>query len=147
METFQNLLIGVLGSLIATVFFLFYANWSDKRRERKKYAASVGKYNGYGTTVPQGTIIDKNHLLSKVEITYKGGNLLEIILKEHDNPHEWQGLISMESNHYGTIIWRYNILHGENVDANEHRFGLKKFVYFPKDSKKTAYLMGDIQAG
>jgi hypothetical protein len=53
----------------------------------------------------------------------------------------------MESNHYGTIIWRYYILNGENVNPDEHRFGLKKFVYFPKDNKKNAYLMGDIQAG
>jgi hypothetical protein len=147
MTTMQNLLIGVLSSIIASVFFLIYVNWKDKKKEKKKYAASVGKYIGYGTTTQQGTIIDKNRSLSNVEIIYEGGNLLKLILKEINNLHEWHGLISMESNHYGTIIWRYTILNAEKVNSDEHRFGLKKFVYFPKDGKKTAYLMGDIQAG
>lgn len=145
--TIENLLIGVLGSLIASGLFLLYTNYRDKKRERKKYAASVGNYIGYGTTVPQGTIIDKNRPLSNVKITYSGGNLLKLVLKEINDPHEWHGLISMESNHYGTIIWRYVKLHNEKVNPDEHRFGLKKFVYFPQDNIKTAYLMGDLQAG
>jgi len=29
----------------------------------------------------------------------------------------------------------------------EHRFGIKKIVFFPKDDKKVAYLMVDIKAG
>ncbi|MEB2786996.1 hypothetical protein [Algoriphagus persicinus] len=53
----------------------------------------------------------------------------------------------MDSNHYGTIIWRYDKLHDNKVNPNEHRFGLKKFVYFPQDGKKFAYLMGNIDAG
>jgi hypothetical protein len=145
METMQNLLIGVLSSIIASVFFLVYVNYMDKKREKKKYAASAGKYTGYGTTTNPGTAIDRNQPLSDVEIIYEGGNLLKLILKEINHPHEWHGLISMESNHYGTIIWRYSILNGEKVNSDEHRFGLKKFVYFPKNNKKTAYIMGDIQ--
>lgn len=143
----ENLLIGVLGSLIASRFFLLYTKRKDKNIEKEKYGAAVGKYIGYGTKVNQGTIIDRNKPLSNVEITYEGGNILKLVLKEINDPHEWHGLISMESNYYGTIIWRYVKLHNENVDRDEHRFGLKKFVYFPQDGKKTAYFMGDIQAG
>ena len=72
---------------------------------------------------------------------------MQIHLKEINDPHQWQGLISMESNHYGTIIWRYINLHGKEIDPKEHLFGLKKFVFFPRNNKKVAYLMGDITAG
>lgn len=145
--TIENLLIGVLGSLIASGLFLFYTRRKDRNAEKEKYAASIGNYIGYGTTVAQGTIIDTARPLSKVEISYEGGNLLKLVLKEINHPHEWHGLISMESNHYGTIIWRYSKLDNEKVNPDEHRFGLKKFVYFPQDNKKTAYLMGNIEAG
>lgn len=147
MVVLENLLTGIVGSLIAAVVFLLYTIRRDKKIEKEKYATSVGKYIGYGTTQQQGTIINKEKPLSKVEITHQGGNLLKLVLKEINDPHEWHGLISMESNHYGIIIWRYIKLHNEDVNPDEHRFGLKKFVFFPQDNKKTAYLMGDIQAG
>lgn len=147
MEIIENLIIGALGSLIASVIFLRYTYYKDKKGVKEKYAASVGIYIGYGTTDPQGTILNKERPLSNVQITYEGGNLLKLVLKEINDPHEWHGLISMESNHYGTIIWRYVKLHNQIVNPDEHRFGLKKFVFFPQDNKRFAYLMGDIQAG
>ncbi|XHR93864.1 hypothetical protein ACFJIV_26735 [Mucilaginibacter sp. UC70_90] len=147
METIQNLILGVASSIIASVLFLFYVSHKDKEKEKKKYAASVGEYIGYGPTVPNGDIVDMKSPLSNVEIIYEGGNLLKLVLKEINNSCEWHGLISMESNNYGTIVWRYDTLNGNKVDQDKHRFGLKKFVYFPKGNKRIAYLVDDIEKG
>ncbi|MEB2785218.1 hypothetical protein [Algoriphagus persicinus] len=82
MSILENLIIGALGSLIASVVFLIYTSYRDKKAIKKKYAASIGKYIGYGTTEPQGTILNEERPLSHVKITYEGGNLLKIVLKE-----------------------------------------------------------------
>lgn len=144
---FSNLLIGAVGSLIASGIFLQYTRRKGKAADKEKYAKASGTYIGYGPKSEGGSTINQDRPLSNVEIIHLGGNLLQLTLKEINDPHEWQGLISMESNHYGTLIWRYKKLHGKEVDMEEHRFGLKKFVFYPKDNKKVAYLMGDIQAG
>ena len=143
----SNLIIGATGSLIASFLFLQYTKRRDKAIDREKFAKSTGKYIGYAPKNEGGSTINKDRPLSNVEIIHLGGNLLQLTLKEINDPHEWQGLISMESNHYGTIIWRYKKLNNKEVDVEEHRFGLKQFVFFPKEDKKVAYLMGDIKAG
>ena len=43
MKVLENLLTGVIGSLIATVLFLLYTIRREKKIEEEKYAASVGK--------------------------------------------------------------------------------------------------------
>ena len=142
-----NLIIGAIGSLIASFLFLQYTKKRDIEIERKKYAESAGKYVGYGPSTDGGSIINHDRPLSDVEIVYLRGNLLQITVSEKNDPHVWQGIISMESNHYGTIVWRYIKQHGKDTAENQHLFGLKKFVFFPKANKKVCYLMGDVQAG
>ena len=142
-----NLIIGAIGSLIASFIFIRYTRKRDKEIERRNYDDSVGTYTGFGPTTDGGSIVNLERPLSDVEITYLRGNLLQITVKEINDPHTWQGIISMESNHYGTIVWRYIKQHGQDTAEKQHLFGLKKFVFFPKDNKKVCYLMGNLQAG
>ena len=144
MEYIINLLIGVIGSLIAAYLFLNYTKKKDAKTEEVRYSASAGKYIGYG---PDGNTIDETKPISNAIIEYIGGNQLKLTLTEKNDPHEWIGIISLESNNYGTIVWRYDKLHGKKVDPKEHRFGLKKFAFLPWEGRKVAYLMGDIKAG
>lgn len=142
-----ELVIGISGSILASLFMLYFVRLLEKNWQKRKYGAASGTYVGYGPTIAGGDIVNQRAPLSNVKISYLSDNILTLVVKEIDNPNEWQGIISMENNHQGKVIWRYHILHGQKVDASLHRFGLKDFVYFPKDKIKTAYLIGDITKG
>lgn len=134
--------IGIIGSLIASALFLWYERCKDEKREKLKYGAAAGKYTGYGPTTPGGDTINLEAPISCAEITYLGGNMLEIILKEKRNKgdeNEWKGQISMESRNYGIIVYKYTILHGKQAGNNKHRFGTKRFHFLPEE-KKIVYL-------
>ncbi|MFD2873653.1 hypothetical protein ACFS5N_14300 [Mucilaginibacter ximonensis] len=143
-EIVQNLGIGIIGSLIASAVFLLFTNWTYKKDKKKKYSAASGKYIGYGPTEKRGDVINMNRPLSDVKIIYQESNLLNIVLKEREHENEWHGLISMQSNNYGTIIWRYVVLGGKKVPSENHRFGTKQFAYLPRGNQKIAYLIDDI---
>lgn len=49
----------------------------------------------------------------------------------------------METETYGTISWRYNILHGKPVNLLTHRFGFKRLMFLVRDNKKIVYLVGE----
>lgn len=143
----NNLVVGATGSLIASFIFLEYTKRKDKQGDKERYGKAEGTYIGYGTTTENGTTINDKSPISDVKIIHLGGNLLQLNLKEKNNKHEWEGLISMQSNHFGTIVWRYTILNDEKPPSSEHRFGLKKFVFYPRDNKKVAYIKGELDSG
>jgi hypothetical protein len=139
-----NIVLSIITSIIASRLYQLYIDKRQKKLEISKYARSAGSYTGYGLKT-NSTFLDTDNPLSKVNITYFDGNMLKLELKEINNPHEWHGLITMESGNYGIISWRYEILHGQKVPINEHQFGVKKFVYFPKDDLEIVYLIDETQ--
>ncbi len=137
-----NIIISIITSVIASRLYQLYIDDRQRKSEKEKYARSAGSYTGYGL-YPDSTLLNKDYPLSKVTITHLENNILQLVLKEINNPHEWHGLITMESGNYGIVSWRYEILHGQDVPINQHQFGVKKFVYFPKDSLEVVYLIDE----
>lgn len=134
-----NIVVSIITSVIASRLYQLYIDDRQKKIEKTKYARSAGSYTGYGL-YEDSTLLNKDYPLSKVTITHLEYNMLYLVLKEINNPHEWHGFITMESANYGIVSWRYEILHGQKVPINEHQFGVKKFVYFPKDDLEVVYL-------
>ena len=142
-EIICNLCIGVTGSVLASVIVIVYTQYKDKEKIKEKYSGPVGTYIGYGHTQQGGTIVNMDTALSEVTITYISENKLQLTLKEINNPHQWSGIVAMETESYGTLSWRYDILHGKPVDMKTHQFGFKRLMYLTRENKKIVYLVGE----
>jgi hypothetical protein len=138
-----NLIIGMTGSVLASVIVILYSRKQDKEKVRKQYSGPVGTYTGYGHTQQGSTYINSDAPLSEVFIEYIAENKLKMTVKEIAAPHQWSGIVAMETEAYGTVSWRYDILHGKPTDMKTHQFGFKRLMYLTRENKKIVYLVGE----
>ncbi len=142
-EIIVNLLIGAIGSIIASFIVIHFTKRIDKEKIRLKFSGPVDKYFGYSYT-PQGlSTISTDKPISEVSITYVEDNKLKLILKELNSPRQWSGIVAMESESYGTVSWRYDILDDKPVDLHTHLFGFKRLMFIKRENKKIVYLVGE----
>jgi hypothetical protein len=142
-EILFNLCIGVTGSVLASGIVIAYSQYKDKEKIKQKFSGPVGTYVGYGHTQQGGTIVNMDIPLSEVTIKYIAENKLHLTLKEIKHPHQWAGIVAMETESYGTLAWRYDILHGKPADMKTHQFGFKRLMYLTRENKKIIYLIGE----
>lgn len=138
-----NLLIGTGGSVIASIIVILYTRRQDKTQIQQKYSGPVGDYLGYGLTSQGSDTIINGSTISDASIVYLSDNKLQLTLNEIGPAHQWSGIVAMETETYGTISWRYNILHGKPVNLLTHRFGFKRLMFLVRDNKKIVYLVGE----
>lgn len=142
-DIFMDLAIGATGSIIASIIVILLTNRTNKEKIRLKFSGPVGEYYGYAQTSEGSDTILIDKLISEVSITYESENKLLLTLKELNHPHQWSGIVAMETESYGTVSWRYDILHGKPLDITTHRFGFKRLMFLTKENKQIVYLVGE----
>ncbi|MGD1047077.1 MAG: hypothetical protein ABR936_17370 [Bacteroidota bacterium] len=138
-----SLAIGIISSFIASIMFLKFTNRTNKEEFRIKYSGPVGEYSGYSYTGPNSINIQLEQPVSDAKIEYVSENKLRLTLRELNNPNQWTGIISMETEYYGSVSWRYNILNNKPADITTHSFGFKRLIYLTIDRRKMVYLIGE----
>jgi len=146
-DILMNLAIGATGSIIASIIVILYTKRTDKEKVRLKFSGPVGEYFGYGHTTQGNSTISTDKPISEVSIKYEEDNKLKLILKELNSPHQWSGIVAMETENYGTVSWRYDILHDKPVDLYTHLFGFKRLMFVTRENKKIVYLVGEERYG
>ena len=109
-----NFFFAIVSSITATVLTLLCLSLCNRIRNRMKFSKAKGKYRGDGTD-------------SDALIKYKGGNRLSITVTHDEGKRTWEGLITMDNEHYGTLGWKYT--------DNSNEFGFKKCIVSKEDKK------------
>ena len=138
-----SLAIGILSSIIAASIVLVYTRRSDKEKIKRKYSGPVGEYSGYSYTGPEAINIQLDNPVSHATIQYLSENKLLITVKELNNNNQWSGIVAMETENYGSLSWRYEVLNNKPVDIKTHSFGFKRLMCLTIDNKKIVYLIGE----
>lgn len=134
-ELLLGFFLGVLASIIAS-YFVLNKERSNKRKEAKcKWYKYHGIYEGFGYIQGSNSIINPVPQ-SKAEIKYIQDNKLTISLK-HDK-REWTGLIIMDFENFGSIVWQY-----KPEQKNEHIFGFKRCIFNEEEDRFCIYLVGE----
>ena len=128
-----SLLIGVVASLTASWIAWRLSLRYSRRCYRRKYGRFPGKYEGFGFMKEDGRKL-QDQPQSQAVIRYQKDNLLLIELEHNDR--KWSGFITMETENYGTVAWRY---HGLPNDKRE--FGLKRCIFNLEEDE--IYLIGE----
>jgi hypothetical protein len=98
----NGFLLGVFSSIIATLI----TNWYIARETRKRFAAAIGNYVGFGFEDDKANpLVRKPTTQSEAKVQYKKKNILQIIVKHGDRT--WDGDIAMEHETFGTVVWKY----------------------------------------
>ncbi len=134
-ELFIGFALGITASVIASVVLLRAERISKKNESRRKWERYKGTYAGYGYDQGSDSIINPSPQ-SEAKIYYKIDNKLEISLS-HDS-REWSGLIIMDFENYGSIIWHY-----KPIQEHEHNFGFKRCILKEDNEKFCIYLIGE----
>lgn len=126
----------IFSALVAASIIYLIECFLRKSRNRNKFIKLEGKYDGYGYK-EYDLIKDKPQ--SRAKIKYYKDNLLKISVS-YGNKYsrsKWVGIITMELDNYGSIIWYYKIKEGQKFE-DRHSFGGKKLVV--REEKKKLYL-------
>ena len=139
-ELVNGLFIGILSSVLATIIVLTIQYLHRKSVFKKKFLILEGEYEGYGYSDSYPTKLNTNESQSNASIKYIERNKLKIYVK-HDE-RKWTGDLIMESENFGTIVWKY-----DSEKADEHNFGFKRcYVWKDNDANKLfLYLIGESQ--
>jgi len=134
-EFINGLLLGTIASLFGATIVLL----CQKIILRKRYKFLEGKYDGYGFRDDDLTL-RKQDPQSKAEINYKNDNKLEIIVSHGsgNNQRTWSGMITMELETYGSIVWQY-----KSEQDYEFNFGLKRCIVKRENEKVYLLLIGE----
>jgi len=164
--TTQQLLVDSVIALVsgivsgAIVAFATYRiiSWRDKQALRDKFgkADDEGKaYKGYRFEKydeddgehKKGEfkwVLEKEPA-SEARIKYKQNNILSITLTSLEAKNSetgehlvWDGEMAMESENFGTVVWRYT-----NLPKPQHRFGFKRCIVKEEFDKVYVYLVGE----
>ena len=106
----SNLFPGIVATALTALYLFVY----NKIQNRKKFSKAKGKYHGDGTG-------------SEASIEYKGGNKLRIKLTHDGRKRTWEGLITMDNEHYGSLGFKYT--------DRQNEFGFKRCI-ITDDGKK-----------
>jgi hypothetical protein len=123
-DTSINLLVGIIGSIVASIIFTITNDKLRSRKEKIRYGKIEGLFKGEGNT--------------SADVHYMGKNQLEISVTE-GNGDIWLGFISLYNQKNGTIDWNYL-----QPDEKVARFGLKKIIITNADNFK---LIGEKEKG
>ena len=107
---------GVITSAIGTCLVIRWQTRRLKRLQAEKYGKMGGNYRGFTFEASNGRTLTTEPK-STAEITYLKANLLKIRL-DH-NGRSWQGLIAMEMEQYGSLVFKY---------LDSHEFGFKRCI-------------------
>jgi len=124
--------VGFLSSLLASLLERRSQMARTKRLQAEKYGKMAGKYQGFTFEASNGRKLSTEPK-STAEITYLKANLLKIRL-DHDD-RSWEGLITMEMEQYGSLVWKYL-----NSIQEEYEFGFKRCII---NSLTEIYLIGE----
>jgi len=125
--------VGVITSAIGTCLVIQWQSDHKRRIQAEKYGKIAGKYQGFTFKASNGRKLSTEPK-STAEITYLKDNFLKIRLVEH-NGRSWQGLITMEMEQYGSLVWNYL-----NSTQEEYEFGFKRCIV---NSPNEIYLIGE----
>ena len=134
----MGFVIGVLASLVVAAAFACGSWWSGRRLLRKRYEGLVGDgYEGWGFVDDEAAeLVRKPQPQSQASIEYVARNILRIHVV-HDG-REWTGEVSMENEHFGTVVWRY-------IDVADGReaFGFKRIMVSTQPGLVKLLLVGE----
>ncbi len=143
-----EILIAILASLAASIVVF---SITEIVAPYFRYSRLAGKYEIFWIKNWRegGDEIDFTKPMGNAELTYKGGNKLEILYRQtrHETEysevdHRWKGTLIMETPHNGTIAFNYTMLGGKPLDMHKHRIGFKKVICDHRRDKKVIYLIG-----
>lgn len=127
--------LGFIASLGASMLILKIERLNKRKVSRNKWQKYQGNYVGFGYEQDNGSILNIKPQ-SKAEIEFIQDNKLTISLK-HDK-REWTGLIVMDFDNYGSIVWHY-----KPEQENEHVFGFKRCIFIEETERFCIYLIGE----
>jgi len=134
----MGFVIGVLASLVVTAAFAFGRWWNGRRVLRRRYDGMVGDgYEGWGF-VDDGAaeLVRKPKPQSRASIEYTARNILRMHVV-HDG-RQWTGEVSMENEHFGTVVWRYT-----DVANGREAFGFKRIIVSAQPGLVKLLLVGE----
>jgi len=136
--TAMDFVIGMSASLTVTVVFAIGGWRYGHRVLRKRYEGMVGDdYTGWGFVNDEAAELERrSQPQSQARIEYVARNILRIHV-EHDKRH-WTGEVSMENEHFGTIVWRYT-----DVAKGREAFGFKRIMVSAHPGPVKLLLVGE----
>lgn len=139
-QLYNGLLLGVIASLISSIIVIRFEKNRRRKKDKTKYNYLEGNYDGFGFKKDDLTLIDPEQQ-STAKVNYLKDNKLEITVTHNSGDNEqrtWSGIIIMELETYGSIVWRY---HPEQ--ENEFNFGLKRCIVKREKGKVFLLLIGE----
>jgi hypothetical protein len=118
----SDLFLGFTSSVLAVIFTTVINSWRLKQQDKKKFSKAAGKFLGY-TPLEQKPRKLSEGLKSEAQIFYEGKNRLRIQLTHDDGKRTWEGVITMENEHYGSLSWQYI-----NMPPGQYEFGFKRCI-------------------
>jgi hypothetical protein len=135
--------VGALSSLAATAL----AHLVGRVSWKKRYGKAEGQYEG--KVFKKDTWELAEEPVSKAEIEYKQDNVLSIkltsLIEKNVDTKEylvWIGEMTMESENFGTVVWRYT-----NLPKPQHQFGFKRCIVQEEPDAAYVYLIGEAVEG
>jgi hypothetical protein len=119
---YSDLSLGFISSVFASIFTAVIIFWYRRRQDRKMFSKAAGKFLGY-TPIEQNPRKLSEGPKSKAQIFYEGKNRLRIQLTHDDGKRTWEGVITMENEHYGSLSWQYI-----NMPPGQYEFGFKRCI-------------------
>jgi hypothetical protein len=125
----SNLFLGFISSILASALTILVIHLCKKRKDRKRFSKAEGEYLGYEPRQDNSRELEKEPI-SEARVTYEGENRLSIILSHDKGARTWEGLITMENEHYGSLGFQYT-----NIPEDQYEFGFKKCIVSVKGDK------------
>lgn len=124
---------GALASILAT----FITNAVIGHRINKRYRVTEGSYSGYGFVDDDANpLVQRADEQSKAEITHVRGNVLHLSVCH--GGRRWDGDLAMETDTYGTVVWRYS-----DLPDDVHSFGFKRIMVRIGTDRVLLYVLGE----
>jgi hypothetical protein len=114
--------LGIISSVIASALTAAIILLQRKWEDRKIFSKAAGSFLGYSpreddprslSPVPQ----------SQAEIVYEGKNRLRIQVSHDNGTRKWEGLITLENEHHGSLSWEY-----VDMPPGQCEFGFKRCI-------------------
>ncbi len=125
----SNLSLGIISSILASVLTLLILRYCNKQKDRKRFSKAEGEYDGYVPCQDKARELKKESV-SEAKVTYEGENRLRITLTHDKGARTWEGLITMENEHYGSLGFQYT-----NMTEGQYEFGFKRCIVSVKGDK------------